>query len=285
MSDYYTIVGRYKDHVVVTRVDENIDIEKAQAKGSYYKGTRVCVEDEGGEPGHPIKISQVFLDLPYQSKLKEAISGLKKGDKVTLYKERAYKTSEGEGLTAEEIKEKKLARTSVKMIYKGFITPPEIEGMSNSNTSGGGSGFKRSTKGNVGIQVGHALNAATDLLTAAKAKSKKTLVEAAKALADLTEKLKKEHKENNPKLSDYDIGASVGMAVRYACKVSTKFDQVEDAARSILEGISEEVEAHIKGSEKKTPKKASKEEKKEEKVEEPEKGEEAEEEEDDGLDF
>lgn len=244
---YETIIGQYYDHGTVISVDIDVDIKKHA--GGTYKGSRVTYRDDKDEI-RDAKFAKGYIDItPFQAALKNDVSEVKAGDQITLYKEHCYKTAEGAGLTPAEIKEKKIARYSVRRIHKGHIVPEEMGEAAAPAAAGGAAAPKKSfNRDTTGIETGHAINAARILLTPAKAKDSKTLVKASQALHDLTVKLKGEYKVANPEASDYDAGAKVGHGILNACADATKFADVEGIYNTFISGVVEEVTAYVKGS-------------------------------------
>jgi hypothetical protein len=102
-----------------------------------------------------------------------------------------------------------------------------------------------------GVEVGHAVNGAFYLT-----KHKKlNVVEEAKKVAEVTQKIKQEYSEKNPDLSDYDAGASVGHAVLNACKIigsvtSKSIEDLEELSNKVLDTLIEPVTDFIKESKK-----------------------------------
>ena len=97
-----------------------------------------------------------------------------------------------------------------------------------------------------GIQTGHSLNCAVDFMVANNISfSQEELSELAKQFHTITEKMKVERKQRFPSLSDYDLSASTGQAVKAAASLVTKVGQVEKIALQILE-VSKEIEEYIK---------------------------------------
>lgn len=161
---------------------------------------------------------------------------------------------------------------------KSRITVLSTEGVQKSAKPSGksseGTGAKQSYKkrDNVGIETGHAVNGALELL---RNGVKGDAFELAGLVQSATVTLKAEvATERGVDVTDYDLGASVGHAVLNACKDhSGKAVTVEDlieAAREVLT-LSDKVAAAIRGNGTSEPKKEEpkKEAKKEEKKPEP----------------
>lgn len=113
-------------------------------------------------------------------------------------------------------------------------------------------------KDNSGVETGHALNGAMNLL-GGKMTDPEEYLELAKKVHDITVKVKAKHKENNPDLDDYSVGASAGNAVLNACTLltKTKVDQVEEKALSFLEKFSAPMLEYVKNSGKEESSKSS----------------------------
>jgi len=240
MSDYYTVLGKYYDQGTVISVDIDIPIEKLDK--TFYQATRITYRDKGDGKSRDACFPTAFLNItPFQAELKAAITALKAGDEITFLKEHRYVTSAGAGMTKEQIKEKRLARYNIVKVLQGHVIPEECS--TRTNSPGGAPTFqKRDTSG---IEKGHAINAARNLLTAAQLKVDKTFIGAACKLHDLTVELKKSYASTNPKMSDYDVGATVGHAVLGACTEAKKFSEVEALAQRVLDTIGPAVLAHI----------------------------------------
>ena len=118
----------------------------------------------------------------------------------------------------------------------------------NSSPSPSSSGYK-----NTGVEVGHCLNAALNLINhdASKMKNSDDVIELAKGVHQITQDMKVSHREQNPSLSEYDAGARVGHAVLNACRVVNDLAQVQKAAQKILDSFVPWIEEHIKNLDKK----------------------------------
>lgn len=97
-------------------------------------------------------------------------------------------------------------------------------------------------RNDTGIQLGHSINGAMNfLITWGVEASNENILSYGKKVHGATEKLKKEHKEANPEMSDYDASASVGNAILNACKLvgtETDFEQgVYAIAKDLLENV------------------------------------------------
>ena len=112
--------------------------------------------------------------------------------------------------------------------------------------SGNASQPQRPAFNQAGIQTGHSLNCAVDFMVANNISfSQEELSELAKQFHTITEKMKVERKQRFPSLSDYDLSASTGQAVKAAASLVSKVGQVEKIALQILE-VSKEIEEYIK---------------------------------------
>ena len=99
----------------------------------------------------------------------------------------------------------------------------------------------------IGMQVGHNLNCSVDFIVANNEKfSVDEIVALSKKFHAITEKMKAERKQRFPQLSDYDVGASVGQAVKAAASLVNSTEKVEQLALQILEASSV-IEEWIKG--------------------------------------
>lgn len=97
-------------------------------------------------------------------------------------------------------------------------------------------------RNDTGIQLGHSVNGAMNfLITWGVEASNENIISYGKKVHGATEKLKKEHKEANPEMSDYDASASVGNAILNACKLvgtEADFEQgVYGIAKDLLENV------------------------------------------------
>lgn len=110
-----------------------------------------------------------------------------------------------------------------------------VEGAAGS--TGGGRMSRGSTKDNSGMETGHAINGALNII---RAGIKLPAVDLAKVVHDVTVKVKASEraKEENKAMSDYDVGASVGHAVLNATR------DIKKAADITLEQVAEKLEAY-----------------------------------------
>ena len=120
---------------------------------------------------------------------------------------------------------------------------PQAKPAAQNASSGSIGGYKKDFSG---VQTGHALNAAMNLLKN-KVKNDQELIDTAKAVHDVSEKIKAEYAKDNPSMSDYDVGAASGNAILNACKLAKNMDQVEEMARGLLYTVVPQILAHVKG--------------------------------------
>lgn len=108
-----------------------------------------------------------------------------------------------------------------------------------------------------GVEVGHAINAALNFMENVDFENTRDIVDVAKQFHDLTVKMKDAHAKANPKMSDYDVGASVGHAILNASKLAGDMESVEAFAQKILDEVVNPVFEHVRGGAEK-PKPAAK---------------------------
>ena len=94
-------------------------------------------------------------------------------------------------------------------------------------------------KTNVGIQVGHAINTAFDY--GGYGMSIADLILIAKKMADITEECRAAYAEANPNMSEYDIGATCGHAVRNAAAIAGNRNLPTSDIKRIALGILNQV--------------------------------------------
>ena len=128
-------------------------------------------------------------------------------------------------------------RTGIKLLKKNATPGQQSQQSATHNTSQVKAKFN-----SAGIQLGHSVNGAMNfLITWGVEGSNENIVSYGKKVHGVTEKLKKEHKDSNPDMSDYDASASVGNAILNACKlVGTEqdFEQgVYEIAKDLLENV------------------------------------------------
>ena len=128
-------------------------------------------------------------------------------------------------------------KSGIKLVKKNATPGQQGQQSTTHNTSQVKAKFN-----SAGIQLGHSVNGAMNfLITWGVEGSNENIVSYGKKVHCVTEKLKKEHKEANPDMSDYDSSASVGNAILNACKlVGTEqdFEQgVYEIAKDLLENV------------------------------------------------
>lgn len=105
-------------------------------------------------------------------------------------------------------------------------------------------------KDTTGVEVGHAVNAAIDYLQVSGGDlGNDNIVSVAAVMHNVTVKLKAEVAKANPDKSEYDVGASVGHAVRNAARLNPEGDletSLEALARDLLDNVSAKVEEFVK---------------------------------------
>lgn len=112
-----------------------------------------------------------------------------------------------------------------------------VEGAAGAAGSGGRMTRGSTGKDNSGMETGHAINGALNII---RAGIKFPAVDLAKVVHDVTVKVKASEraKEENKGMSDYDVGASVGHAVLNATR------DIKKAADITLEQVAEKLEAY-----------------------------------------
>lgn len=138
--------------------------------------------------------------------------------------------------------------SKIKLVKKGEGTAKAKAGQQRApqgsqNSSGSSTSFKKDFSG---IQTGHAINAAMNLLHESNRNFSK-IVETAKQLHDVSERVKAEYAKLNPQMSEYDVGAASGQSVLTACKLVDNIDDVEEIALKLLSEVVPEVTAYVKG--------------------------------------
>lgn len=96
-----------------------------------------------------------------------------------------------------------------------------------------------------GVLAGMSLNGAINFLCA-NPKSKLDVLEVAKSVFDISQDVKEQYKEDNPKMSDYDVGAAVGNSILNACRTVTKVKDIEKKALELLNDVVPEITEYIK---------------------------------------
>lgn len=227
----------FMGEVVKVGVFENKDPKEFKGKLQTHRyAVQVKNDSKGGVPdntwismGNGDKADFVFKDTDDGDKWKILGPGSKV--KITYEKNGDYYNS---------------GKSKVTIIE--FVEGERYGGKKDESSKGGSdskSGYKKSGD-NVGMQTGHNLNTALNFLLATNQEfNKKELFELAKKAHVVTESLKAGHRVAHPEMSDYDVGASVGHAVKGAAFVVEDFDQLKERAKEILE-VSFQVEEFIK---------------------------------------
>lgn len=144
-------------------------------------------------------------------------------------------------------------RTSIKLVKKN-ATPGQAP---QHQASGGSTNYTAKPKDMSGISVGHSFNGALNyILTFGLDNSNEFIVETAKKVHNVTERVKSEYAKANPDMSAYDTGAAAGNSILNACKlVGTDGDFEEGVyalAMDFLNNVVPKIMEHVKG-EAKTP--------------------------------
>lgn len=174
------------------------------------------------------------------------------GDEVKM----VVKPNEWNGKTSYNV-----TSSNIKLTKKGTGAPPAGAAPQRdvaARASGGASGGWK--KDNTGVEVGHAVSCAIQLVGVEDGNTDK-ITQAAEAVHTLTMRMKAEHAKAHPEMSEYDVGASVGHAVKNACVFGYSIKAVENAARFILDSVTPPVTAFVKGGSvaaKEAPKEAPK---------------------------
>ena len=142
-------------------------------------------------------------------------------------------------------------RTSIKLVKKN-ATPGQAP---QQQASGGSANYTAKPKDMSGISVGHSFNGALNyILTFGLDNSNDFIVETAKKVHNVTERVKADYAKNNPDMSAYDTGAAAGNSVLNACKlvgVDGDFEEgVYALAMDFLSNVVPKIMAHVKGGEK-----------------------------------
>ena len=128
--------------------------------------------------------------------------------------------------------------SKIKLVKKGENVPTK-------DTNGGTTREKFKPKDMSGIEIGHALNVAINVVGSLD--DPQAIIDAAKEAHTLTVALKKEYAEKNPDASAYDIGASTGQAILSASHYVDSVADIEFFARQTLDTIVPAVSAFVKG--------------------------------------
>lgn len=114
-----------------------------------------------------------------------------------------------------------------------------------SSSSNGGQKQSFQKKDMSGVQTGHAINVAINVISSLDDVGK--IINYAKKAHDLTTSLMKEYAEKNPSLSDYDVGAMVGQSVLSASHYTDTVAEIEPLARQTLDEIVPAVSDYVRG--------------------------------------
>lgn len=163
---------------------------------------------------------------------------LNEGDTVKM----VVKPNEWNGKTYYQV-----SSSGIKVTKKGEGKPPTqkpAQGTSNNNTApSGGSSWKKDT---TGVEVGHALNSAAQIVGI---EDFDVLLGTAKDVHVETIKLKEWYRKANPSMSDYDVGAAAGHAMKMACTPGASAASASATAREILSKVVSALTAYVKGEE------------------------------------
>lgn len=107
---------------------------------------------------------------------------------------------------------------------------------------------------NSGMIAGNGFNAAKAFLKGKPPKSAEDMVALSKELIDIGSSLREKLKVSNPALSDYEVGARVGMVLIAACEWSKTIKDVEFAAVDALDNMVEPITTWVKSGGDETPK-------------------------------
>ena len=142
-------------------------------------------------------------------------------------------------------------RTSIKLVKKN-ATPGQQPQQQSSGSTGG---YQAKPRPMEGVSCGHAFNGAMNyILTFGLDNSNEFIVETAKKVHNVTERVKSEYAKANPDMSAYDTGAAAGNSILNACKlVGTDGDFEEGVyalAMDFLNNVVPKIMEHVKGGEK-----------------------------------
>lgn len=140
-------------------------------------------------------------------------------------------------------------RTAIKLVKKN-ATPGQAP--QQNNGGGSGSSYTAKPKDNTGLSTGHSLNGAMNyILTFGLDNSNDFIIETAKKVHNVTERVKLEYAKANPEMSAYDTGAAAGNSILNACKlVGTEADFEEGVyalATDFLNNVVPKIMEHVKG--------------------------------------
>lgn len=141
-------------------------------------------------------------------------------------------------------------RTGIKLVKKN-ATPGQA-------TQQQSSGYQAKPRPMEGVSCGHAFNGAMNyILTFGLDNSNEFIVETAKKVHNVTERVKSEYAKANPDMSAYDTGAAAGNSILNACKlVGTDGDFEEGVyalAMDFLNNVVPKIMEHVKGEAKAAP--------------------------------
>lgn len=138
-----------------------------------------------------------------------------------------------------------------KMQYLGRSSTVIITKLAEKSYSGNKGNYNG--EASVGVQVGHAINCAIQLLGGEAYENSDQVIELAKKFHTLTVALKKEYAEKYPDVPEKSIGYRVGQGVLSSTNIVGSFDEVEAVARNTIEVIATEIEEFVKASKEEKP--------------------------------
>jgi hypothetical protein len=156
---------------------------------------------------------------------------LNEGDTVKM----VVKPNEWNGKTYYQV-----SSSGIKVTQKGEGKPPQQK--ASNSVSSGSVGY---SKTNDGVLVGHALTIASQLL--GDVSDSKSVIDLAKEVHVASIKLKGWYKEQHKNLSDYDIGATSGQAMKLVAKEGMSVNAVVSAAKIFLTDVVPVVTSYVKG--------------------------------------
>ena len=137
--------------------------------------------------------------------------------------------------------------SKIKLVKKGEGTAKAGQQRAPQGSQNASGGFTSLKKDMTGVQVGHAINAAMNLIQGESNINLDYIAKVAKQLHDVSERVKEAYKDVNPNMSEYDVGAAAGQSILTACKLVENVEDVEDMALMLLDQVVPEVTAHVKG--------------------------------------
>lgn len=163
---------------------------------------------------------------------------LNEGDTVKM----VVKPNEWNGKTYYQV-----SSSGIKVTKKGEGKPatqkPAHGASSGSAAPSSGSSWKKDI---TGVEVGHALNSASQIVGI---EDFDALLETAKDVHVETIKLKEWYRKANPNMSDYDVGAAAGHAMKMACVPGASAASAAAVAKEILSKVVAALTAYVKGEE------------------------------------